>query len=158
MADLQQAPVPDNRPGRQLKSRRQEAVGVLLRTERRIEEQFRRIIEPAGLTLQQYSVLRILRGAGEGGLATLAIAERMADRAPGITRLIDRLERRDLVRRERGEDRRQVLCHITPGGLRLLAELDAGVDQADETVFAALTNNEVGALIHLLDRVRASLR
>ncbi len=143
---------------RPFRSRRQEAVIALQRTQGRIEEQFRRIIEPAGITLQQYNVLRILRGAGASGLPTLGIAERMIDRAPGVTRLLDRLQAQDLVRRVRGEDRRQVLCHITPKGLELLASLDAEVDAADESVFSALTQNEVGALIHLLDRVRASLR
>ena len=151
------SPRPEIVPPRRVLSRRQEAVTALLRTQSGIAEQFRRIVEPAGLSLQQYGVLRILRGAGERGLATLAIAQRMTDRAPGITRLIDRLQRQDLVRRVRGEDRRQVLCHITPKGLELLGALDPFIEQADERVFATLTNNEVGALIHLLDRVHTSL-
>ena len=69
--------------------------------------------------------LRILQGTGMEGLPTLDIAERMIEQAPGITRLLDRLERKKLVRRERPPDnRRQDLCYITKPGLDLLQELD----------------------------------
>jgi DNA-binding MarR family transcriptional regulator len=103
-------------------------------------------------------VLRILRGAGSSGLATLAIADRMADRAPGVTRLLDRLEKGQLVQRTRGEDRRQVLCTIAPAGLELLNSLDERIAGVEEAVFRGLTHNEVGALAHLLERVGAGLR
>lgn len=76
----------------------------------------------------------------------------MTDRSPGITRLLDRLERRDLVQRVRGQDRRQLLCSITPKGDELLASLDDRVAASEESAFARLTRHEVGALIHLLDR------
>jgi len=70
-------------------------------------------------------VLRILRGAGQQGTPTLEIADRMIQKNPGITRLLDKLEAKHLVRRKRcPEDRRQVLCWITEAGLRLLADLD----------------------------------
>src|SRR5438067_12213601 len=86
------------------------------------------VIEPHGITSQQYNVLRILRGAGLEGLPTLEIAERMIEQAPGITRLLDRLEAKKLVRRERPSDnRRQVLCYVTKAGLDLVRELDAPI-------------------------------
>ena len=91
-------------------------------------------------------------------MPTLAIASRMVERAPGITRLLDRLERQELVARIRGtDDRRQVVCRITAKGVGTLASLDGAVRQAEDTTLRTLTDNEVGALIHLLDRVRASL-
>ena len=105
------------------RSRRPEAVAALRRAQSRIDQRFRQLLQTTGVTLQQFEVLRILRGAGSSGLATLAIADRMADRAPGVTRLLDRLEKRQLVQRTRGEDRRQVLCSITPSGLELLDSL-----------------------------------
>jgi DNA-binding MarR family transcriptional regulator len=139
-------------------ARRQEAVVAFLRTAGLIEERFARLVEPMGISFQQYSVLRILLGAGEEGLATLTIAERMIDRSPGITRLVDRLEAQGLVRRVRGSDRRRVLCSITPRGLELMASLRDQANEADEAIFAALTRNEVGALVHLLQRMRATLK
>jgi DNA-binding MarR family transcriptional regulator len=112
--------------------------------------------EHSGLTPQQYNVLRILRGAGEEGLPTLEIPERMIEQAPGITRLIDRLEGKKWVQRERSEaDRRQVICHITKGGLALLARIDEQLDGKDEEMLAMLSQKETRLLIDLLNRVRA---
>ena len=100
-------------------------------------------------------MLRILRGAGPRGLPTLDIAERMIEQAPGITRLLDRLERKALVRRERcPKDRRRVLVAITPGGLRLLAGLDGPVAEADDALLARLGSRRAITLIRLLDAVR----
>jgi DNA-binding MarR family transcriptional regulator len=103
-------------------------------------------------------VLRILRGAGEQGLPTLAIARRMLEQTPGITRLIDRLEAKGWVERERQrDDRRLVLCRITPAGLELLAGLDAPVQQADSELLGMLEEAERRQLICLLDRIRQGL-
>ncbi len=112
---------------------------------------------PEDVTPQQYNVLRILRGAGDAGLPTLEIAERMIEQAPGVTRLLDRLEAKSLVRRERcARDRRQVLCYITADGTKLLARLDGPIDEADEAAMAGLTESETKTLIRLLDKVRAA--
>jgi len=136
-----------------------EAALGILRTADVVRQAAARIVEPAGVTLQQYNVLRILRGAGAEGLPTLTIAERMIERSPGVTRLIDRLERAGLVARERGEeDRRQVLCRITPAGLKLLAGIDETVDGADGNVVGGLSRAELQRLIRLLDKVRAGHR
>lgn len=110
------------------------------------------------LTLQQYNVLRILRGAGSAGLPTLEIAERMIERTPGITRLIDRLEDKGLVVRERSaDDRRQVFCRLTAAGAELLRGLDRPIDALDEMVMGGLDAKEQATLIRLLDKVRARL-
>lgn len=134
----------------------QEALVALLRTTDVVRHQLAAAIAPSGITLQQYNVLRILRGAEPEGLCTLAIAERMIERAPGITRLIDRLEKKGLVRRQRSqEDRRQVLCRVTPAGLELLETLDEPIDRADDAVLGMLQDRELHRLITLLDRIRA---
>ena len=113
------------------------------------------LVEPHGITGQQYNVLRILRGAEPDGLPTLTIARRMIERAPGITRMIDRLEAKALVARERrGGDRRCVHCRITRTGLDLLGALDAPVSAAERTAFGALSDREVSQLTTLLERVR----
>lgn len=133
----------------------QEAILALLRTTDIVRRRTALLVEPEGITVQQYNVLRILRGAGTEGLPTLEIATRMIEQAPGITRLLDRLERKALARRERcPEDRRQVTCRITPGGLTLLARLDRVIDRADATILGELTEAGHRRLIRLLERIR----
>lgn len=135
----------------------QEAILGLLRTADLVRRRIQEIVEPAGITLQQYNVLRILRGAGEKGLPTLAIADRMLEQTPGITRLIDRLEAKGWVGRERQkDDRRLVVCRITPAGLELLAGLDAPVQDADLRL-VDLCEEEKRQLVALLDRIRLGL-
>jgi len=146
------------RQTRPFRSRTHEAFLALLRTADVARSRFAVVFEGEGVTPQQYNVLRILRGAGEGGLPTLEIGARMIERTPGVTRMMDRLERRGWVSRERrGEDRRRVWCRITREGLDLLARLDAPVDAAHAAVFEGMDEAEVDALVHLLDRLRERL-
>jgi DNA-binding MarR family transcriptional regulator len=78
-----------------------------------------------GITAGQYNVLRILRGAGADGHPRCEIAERMVERAPDVTRLVDRLEKEGLVVRERSDDdKRQSITRITEKGLQLLDAMD----------------------------------
>lgn len=135
-----------------------EAVVSILRTAAVVQRHLSQVVEAGGITIQQYNVLRILRGAGNVGLPTLAIRDRMIEEAAGITRLLDKLETAGFVVRERSTpDRRQVLCHITPAGLRLLTQLDEPVDAANERAIAMLDEPEKLALSELLGAVRAGL-
>jgi DNA-binding MarR family transcriptional regulator len=137
----------------------EEAVVGLMRTADVVRRHLAGVIEPEGITAQQYNVLRILRGAGGRGLPTLEIADRMIEQAPGITRMIDRLIAKQLVIRERcAEDRRVVYGAITEEGRRLLARLDDPVQQADRAALRALTAEDLRKLITLLDAVRALSR
>ena len=139
-------------------SRGQEAYLTLLRTADDMRRRVSLVLEPAGVTLQQYNVLRILRGAGKDGLPTLAIGERMIERTPGITRLIDRMEEKGWVDRERcTEDRRRVWCRITDEGLRVLAPLDGPVNAVDDLLEDVLDQRELATLIDQLDAIRAHL-
>ena len=143
------------RQGRPFRSRRQEAAVALLRTASVVTRAFARLVEPAGLSWPQYNALRIVRGAGSGGIATLAIRQRMIDEGTTITRLLDKLETAGLIRRERSEpDRRQVLCFTTPEGRRLLDGLDAKVDALDEEVTRGLSEERVATFIGMLDDIR----
>jgi DNA-binding MarR family transcriptional regulator len=145
------------RQRRPFRSDAQVAVLGVVRTADHLGRALAGVVEPTGVTLQQFNVLRILRGAGDAGLPTLEIAERMVEQTPGVTRLLDRLEAKGFVRRERcPRDRRQVLCFITSEGLALLATLDAPVLACEETLMAGLTVDERHALIALLDRVRGA--
>lgn len=144
---------------RPFRSAGQEATLGLLRTADLVRRHFSQVLEPAGITQQQYNVLRILRGAGEEGLPTLSIIDRLLERTPGITRLIDRLEKKGWVERRRdSRDRRQVVCTINAAGLDLLAQLDPVMDRADDECMAVLTIREQRMLIELLDKVRSHYR
>lgn len=113
------------------------------------------VFDEHGITSQQYNVLRILRGAGPQGLPTLEIADRMIEQTPGITRLLDRLEAKKFVRRERPSgDRRLVLCYVTEIGLGLLRDLDAPVRNQANEALRMLNGSEIEALISLLECVR----
>lgn len=143
-----------NRPFR---SQREELFLSLLRSAAVVRRPVARVVEEHGLSLAQYNVLRILRGAGAPGLPTLAIRERMIEEAAGITRLIDKLEGAGLVSRDRGAtaDRRQVYCCITSLGLALLERVDPEVAVATEAVLAPLGDARLETLLALLDEVRA---
>ncbi len=141
---------------RPFRSRTQEAVVALLLAAEVVRNRFAELLAGhQAITLQQYNVLRILRGAGAAGLPTLEIVERMIEKTPGITRLIDRLTAKKLVERYRlDDDRRQVFCRITARGEALLAELDPPIDVLDGEVLACLRPAELAELIALLERVR----
>jgi DNA-binding MarR family transcriptional regulator len=139
------------------RSRADEAAIALLRTADVVRRRIGETMAPFGITMQQYNVLRILRGAGSKPLPTLEIAERMIEEAPGITRLLDRIEAKGWVQRTRcKEDRRQVLCSITPQGLDLLASMDEAITRADHDAIGDLEQAELKELIGLLGRVRAT--
>jgi len=147
----------DEKPPDIFRSREQEATLGLLRTADAVKRSLAQVIEPHGITPQQYNVLRILRGAGADGLPTLTIGERMIEQTPGVTRLVDRLERKGLVTRAPcPKDRRRVFCKISPRGADLLKELDDPVNRWDAQAVAVLQPSDLDSLINLLDRVRAS--
>src|SRR6476661_6728188 len=135
-----------------------EALLSVLRTAAVIQRITAQVVEANGITVQQYNVLRILRGAGETGLPTLAIRDRMIEEAAGITRLLDKLESAGHVVRERSTpDRRQVLCHITPKGEALITLLDGPMDVANQRAGSNLDDDERAQLVELLGAVRAAL-
>ena len=107
------------------------------------------------LSPPQYNVLRILRGAGDAGLACREIAERMISRDPDITRLLDRLEERDLVARSRDRtDRRVITTRITEPGLRVLGELDEPIQKLHVGQLGHLGPERLRSLIDLLESAR----
>lgn len=110
-----------------------------------------------GLTGTQYNVLRILRGAGEPGLTCSQLSERMITKDPDITRLLDRMEARNLVRRERSTtDRRVVVTKITQEALDLLTEIDEPSNKMISGSLGKLSPEKLNTLIDLLEQVRAT--
>ncbi|TNE53189.1 MAG: MarR family transcriptional regulator [Bacteroidetes bacterium] len=106
------------------------------------------------LTMQQFNILRILRGAGEA-LNIHTVKERMVEKSPNTTRLMDKLIDKGLIERVRCEkDRRVVYVNITQKGLDILAKID--VDFDDEFLYInKLSNEEAENLSHLLDKLRS---
>ena len=134
----------------------EEAFLNLMRTTDCLHRAFQRKTRDWGITSTQYNILRILRGAGAAGIATLAIADRLIEAAPGMTRLLDRMEEKGLARRERcRQDRRQVLCYSTPRGEEILHELDPLVLELNRASFAGVEPAELERLIAVLERARA---
>ncbi len=114
------------------------------------------LFKEAGLSAPQFNILRILRGAGEGGLPCNDISERLIARAPDMTRLLDRMEQQGLVTRNRSEvDRRIVAARITEAGLALLAGLDAPLLNLHQQQFAPLGEEKSARLLELLEAARA---
>lgn len=114
------------------------------------------VLKPFDLTLQQYNVLRILRGQFPKPITVNAIIERMLDKMSNASRLVDKLLAKGMVeRRECPEDRRAVDVVITRKGLDLLAEIDM-VQQEWESNFYNLCPEEASQLSNLLDKMRNS--
>jgi DNA-binding MarR family transcriptional regulator len=145
------------RQRRPFQSPAHEAVVGLMRTADLIRRHAAALVEPHGVTLQQFNVLRILRGGGDEGVPTLEVAARMIEQTPGVTRLLDRLEAKELVKRQRcSRDRRQHLCWITPKGLALLDKIDEAAPAASEHSMKGLRPKERIAFIRLMDAIRAA--
>jgi MarR family transcriptional regulator, 2-MHQ and catechol-resistance regulon repressor len=133
----------------------QEAILNLARTNDQVQILFERLFRSFDeLTPSQYNILRILRGEG-APMQILEIAERTITVVPGITGLIDRLERKGLVERERStSDRRVIFVRITDKALALLARIDAPLGQMHHDVIANLSQVEMMELIRLLEKIR----
>ncbi len=132
-----------------------EAMVSLHRTADQLQGRFSDMLKPYGLSPTQFNALRILRGAGEAGRACSEIAERMVNRDPDITRLLDRLERRGLAARSReGRDRRVIITRITPAGLELLRGLDRPIEEFNRKQLGHLSDPQLRALVKLLEVVR----
>lgn len=142
------------------RSLQEQVVINLMRTTRAVEESWMQYLKRTeGISQSQYNILRILRGARTKAVKISEIADRMITRDPDVTRLVDRLIKQGLVRRERdSEDRRVVLVEITAAGLALLARLDGPAGGYTEGAMAGLRPQQLRTLDTLLNEVRAGIR
>ena len=147
------------RQTRPFRSLQEQLLINLMRTSRAVEESWLQYLKRTeGLSLSQYNILRILRGARPEALKASEIGERMIYRDPDVTRLVDRLVRQGLARRRsHADDRRVVLVEITDDGLALLERLDDMVDRYARAVMAGLNAQELRALDGLLNEVRGGM-
>jgi DNA-binding MarR family transcriptional regulator len=127
----------------------------VLRTADQLQWRAAELFKPYGLSPTQYNALRILRGAGEEGLPCNEVAQRMINRDPDITRLLDRLERRGFTKRGRDQkDRRVIMAHITRDGLKLLKSMDRPVQDFQKALLGRMGERKLKTLIHLLCEAR----
>lgn len=144
------------RQGKPFKSLREEALLSIARSEAVARENLERVLAPHGLSMTQYNVLRILRGAGSKGLCRNEIGQRLIARMPDVSRLLDRMEAAGLVSRVRStEDRRLVNTTLTAGGSALVDELDAVVAEYQERQVGHMSEAQLRSLIELLSMARA---
>lgn len=116
------------------------------------------LLKEYSLTGTQYNVLRILRGAEPQGLACREVVERMISHDPDMTRLLDRMEKRGLITRARGEDdRRVVRARATRAALALLRRLDEPVRLLHDRQFRGLSAAQLKLLAQLLDLLAARM-
>ena len=116
-----------------------------------------RVMAPHGITPAQYNALRILRGRHPEPATCAYIGERLLDRTPDVTRLLDRLVRAGLVTRRRAaHDRRVAEITATDRALELLRRLDPEVETALRQLTEALSDDELRTLSVLLEKLRAA--
>jgi DNA-binding MarR family transcriptional regulator len=133
----------------------EEAHLSISRTADQLAREVAAVLKPHQLSETQYNVLRILRGAGAAGHACSEIGTRLVTRDPDVTRLLDRLEARELLSRSREHtDRRVVTTRITPQGLAMLDRLDEPVREAVRRMLGHVGARQLTSLIGLLELVR----
>ena len=143
-----------SRPGKHSASMEAHAFVALQKAADGLAQQVEQLLKANDLTAAQYNTLRILRGAEPEGLACSSIADRMISHDPDMTRLLDRMEKRTLITRERQkDDRRVVKTRITSQGLELLKTLDQPVHDLHKRQFAHVPGARLKLLIELLDEV-----
>ena len=135
-------------------SEAQKAIVNAIYTGNWIVQKQQELLKPFGLTVQQYNVLRILKGQQGNPMTVLAITERMLDKMSNASRLVDKLlEKKLVLRRECPQDRRAVDILILPAGLDLLKEVDQ-VQQDWGKHFDALGVKKLEEMNQLLDEFR----
>ncbi len=152
MTPALQEELKQNKPFRTL---RQEAQLNLVRTANVLSDSFEQMLKPHGITGTQYNVLRILRGAEPDGLCRNEVSQRLLNRMPDATRLLDRMEEAGLVPRERSAtDRRLVTTRITKKGRQIVDDLDDAADDQHEKSLGHMSEQQLRTLIKLLTIAR----
>jgi DNA-binding MarR family transcriptional regulator len=136
------------------RSEDQKAIVNIIFTYHWVTEQVKSILADEDITMQQYNILRILRGSHPDPLSTLTIRERMLDKMSDTSRIVDRMLRKGLVvKRICSNDKRLVDVNLTEEGLIMLLRLDERMDAMDK-ISSGLNQEELKNLNHLLDKLR----
>jgi DNA-binding MarR family transcriptional regulator len=136
------------------RSEDQKAIVNIIFTYHWVTEQVKSILAEEDITMQQYNILRILRGSHPTPLSTLTIRERMLDKMSDTSRIVDRMLRKGLVvKRICTNDKRLVDVNLTDEGKQLLLRLDETMEEMNE-ITSNLNQEELKNLNHLLDKIR----
>ena len=120
-----------------------------------LQRQFESLTKPFGISMQQYNILRILRGAGDW-INMNTMRERMLEKSPNATRLCDKLVTKELIERKRSEeDRRVVYLKIKQKGLDILNDIDKKDKGSIDKLFENFTDEEAKTVSSILDKLRA---
>ncbi len=131
------------------------AVVNLLYTYGYINHKLNNVLKPFEISLQQFNVLRILRGQNGIPASLATIQERMINKMSNTTRLIDKLIKKDYVKKEVNErNKRKIDITITQDGLNFLDEIDHLIDRTENDIMSTLTHDETLELIRLLGKTR----
>lgn len=145
----------DIKQAKPFRNLQQEAQLNVVRTSNVLSNAFEKMLKPHGITATQYNVLRILRGAEPNGLCRNEVSQRLLNRMPDATRLLDRMEQAGLVARARSDvDRRLVTTRITVKGRRLVDSLDDAADEQHARALGHLTTEQLKTLVRLLTLAR----
>ena len=130
----------------------------IVQTAEELQRGMAELLKTRDLSMAQYNVLRILRGAGPEGATCSDVSDNLVRHDPDVTRLLDRLDKRGLIDRARDtKDRRVVRTRITRAGAALLAELDDPVDELHARQLGHVGTKRLADLVALLDEARAKL-
>ncbi len=130
----------------------------IVRTADLLMQKAAQILKPHALSPTQYNVLRILRGAGDKGASSKDIGNRLLSRDPDITRLMDRLEKRGLLVRDRAKEDRRVVTHrLTREGLDLVKALDRPIQRMHREIMRDIEPQRLEALAAILEEIRIRL-
>lgn len=136
-------------------SESQKAIVNLVYTYHWITEKIKTMLSQDGITMQQFNILRILRGSDPQPLSTLTIRERMLDKMSDTSRIVDRLVLKGwVIKRTCASDKRLVDVSITKEGKRLLEKIDKRMDEMN-VVISSLSQQDLKRLNELLDQMRS---
>ena len=140
---------------RKFRTEHQRSIINIIFTYNWVMEQIKQIVEPMGITMQQFNILRILRGSGMP-ISTMQIRQRMLDKMSDTSRIVDRLVIKGLAKKVVSKsDKRLVDITITDKGKKLLLKIDEHEETFDKTV-SALSLSDAKTLNLLLDKIRQS--
>ena len=139
---------------RPFRNEHQRAMVNLIFTTTQVRERIKKTLKPFGITMQQYNVLRILKGAGEP-ITTSVIRERLLDKMSDTSRMVERLFQKELVIREVcAHDKRLVDVSLSDKGYRLIEAMN-NINYELDSIFDNITEEEANILNNLLDKIRS---
>ena len=120
-----------------------------------LNARFKNLLKPFDLTQQQFNILRILKGQYPKKIRVSDVKDRMVDRNSDITRIVNRMLKKDLITREPGEkDKRQMILSVTKAGLKKLEQVNPLIEEFEESIFQ-FSKKDMDCFNDFLDQIRS---